>query len=95
VGMMKLDVPHFTACCGIPLHAPVRCVSRPNTLITIEVSHMFIIPNTGVQRNGQGTGGSVWVKYFGGGSETAGGRCGGATHGAAFRVRSVRNVIQK
>ena len=47
----------LTACYRIPLHAPVRCVSSTNALITIEVSHMFIIPSTGVQYDGQGTGG--------------------------------------
>jgi len=64
-------------------------------LITIEVSRMFIIPNTGVQHVGQGPGGRVWVKCIGGGNETVGGGCGGAAYGAAFRVRSIRNVIWK
>ena len=46
-----------------------------------------------MQNDGQGTGGGCG--YIGGGSETAAGRNGGAARGAAFRVRSVRNVIER
>jgi hypothetical protein len=58
------------AYCGIPLHAPLRCVNRPKALIMTESSHMSL-PTQCLGDWREGRIGKVrWT-----GNETAGGKC--------------------
>ena len=92
--MMKLDVPHLLPAMVFrfkllyAVSAALMSLSRLKYLTCL--SFPTLVCST-IVRGLEG----VWVKYIGGGNETTGGRCGGAARGAAFRVRSVRNVIEK
>jgi len=92
--MMKLEVPHLLPAMVLrptPLYAvstALKCLSGLKYLTCLSSTTLVCITMVSGLKRG-------WVNYIGGGSETVGRGCAGATYGAAFRVLSLRSVIWK